>query len=513
MNVRCSFVSASLWLLTCVPAGAAQLTMPSVFGDSMVLQRDRPVHLWGWTDAGADVTATIGDDTASATADRDGRFDIELPSRPAGGPHRVVVTAGDATLAFDDVLFGEVWLCSGQSNMRQRVKDSFDGDLLTLEAGDPNIRLLHLPMRSSQQPERDFDAEWTLPTPDAVAEFSAVGYRFGRRLHDTLDVPVGLINNAWGGSAIESWLPTELLADDGRFDELMGWWDTTLADYDPKPAWKKYKAKLNQWAKGGRKGRRPKEPHRLDTGQRRPGNCYGGMLAPLVGYELAGVIWYQGESNAKRAKQYRDLFPLLIRTWRDRWQRPDLPFFWVQLADYRAEKRGPSPSDWAELREAQTMTLDVLDHVGQAVIIDSGEGTDIHPRDKATPASRLARLALADVYGYDLPHESPRLERATFDDGKAILDFKNVGQRLRAHDTRGVYGFTIAGEDRRFHPAKPRWVDGDTIELSSDAVSDPVAARYGWADNPRCNVRTVEGLPLTPFRTDDWPGVTDGVAY
>ncbi len=225
-------------------------------------------------------------------------------------------------------------------------------------------------------------------------------------------------------------------------------------------------------------------------------------------FAIRGVVWYQGESNASRAYQYRHLFPLMIQNWRDAWQQGDFPFYWVQLADFRAEKPDPSDSDWAELREAQTMTLDQLPNTGEAVIIDIGEAADIHPRNKLEVGERLARLALARDYGYDIAYRSPRFDSLKVEDGKAVLSFEHTGSGLRTVDHAQMLGFIISGPDHQWHPAQAKLRDSTTIEVWSDAVSEPAAVRYAWADNPVCNVYTKDGLPLTPFRTDDWPGVT-----
>ena len=243
-------------------------------------------------------------------------------------------------------------------------------------------------------------------------------------------------------------------------------------------------------------------------GNARPGNIYNGVLKPTIGYGIRGVIWYQGESNSGRAYQYRDMFPLLIQSWRDEWAQGDFPFYWVQLADFLAESSEPKDSAWAELREAQTMTLSRLPHTGQAVIIDIGEGRDIHPKDKQDVAMRLARWALARDYGLRIAHQSPTFKSMSIEGTKAVLTFEHVGRGLRAFDVNEPRGFAIAGGDHKFVWAKARISHPDTVEVWSESVSEPVAVRYAWADNPICNLYSSDGLPATPFRTDDWPGVT-----
>jgi sialate O-acetylesterase len=243
-------------------------------------------------------------------------------------------------------------------------------------------------------------------------------------------------------------------------------------------------------------------------GNFRPGNIYNGVLLPTIGYGIRGVIWYQGESNAGRAYQYRDLFPLMIQSWRDLWHEGDFPFYWVQLADFLNEKTEPADSMWAELREAQTMTMSKLSHTGEAVIIDLGEGKDIHPKNKQGVAMRLARWALARDYGVSVPCQSPTYKSMEKQGNKIILTFDHVDGGFRPFDVKEPRGFTIAGSDRKFHNAQAKLAGPSTIEVWSEKVSAPVAVRYAWADNPICNLYSSAGLPATPFRTDDWPGVT-----
>lgn len=492
-----------------ISSASADLKTSPVFGDSMVVQRNQPIHVWGWTAANTDVSVQLAGHTATAKSDANGRFDVMLDALPAGGPHELTIAA-DETRTFSDVLVGEVWLCSGQSNMAWTVAASDDQDLELLTANHPHIRLISVPQVASQTPRNDFNGQWEVCTAESVRQFSAVGYFFGRRLHQTLNVPIGLIDNAWGGSAAEAWVARDDLEKAGQFSELLQKWDdlATTYDHDAKlAAWEK---QVETWKQnpGGRQPRKPRNPL---TGQHRPSNLFNGVLHPVLGYTIRGTIWYQGESNAGRAWQYRDLFPLMIQTWRDRWGQDDFPFYWVQLADFQREVPEPGDSSWAELREAQTLTMSKLPNTGEAVIIDLGEADDIHPRNKQGVARRLARWALANQYGYDIPFRSPTVASAAFEDGRARLTFDNVGRRLDTFDVREPIGFAIAGEDRKFVRATAKIISSDTMEIWNDTVTEPVAVRYAWAQNPVCNVQSAEGLPMTPFRTDDWPAVTAGV--
>jgi sialate O-acetylesterase len=336
-------------------------------------------------------------------------------------------------------------------------------------------------------------------TPETVGNFSAVGYFFGRQLHQTLGVPIGLINNAWGGSACEAWINRETLSADQQFAPLIERWVANEKQYE----------ELN--AKTERNEDEEKQFKNLTNqmrGNSRPGNIYNGVLKSHLGYGIRGAIWYQGESNAGRAYQYRALFPLMIKSWREEWGQGDFPFYWVQLADFMAEKSEPSDSSWAELREAQTMTMSALPHTGQAVIIDIGEGKDIHPRNKQGVGMRLARWALANEYGLDIPFRSPQYKSMEVTGNKAVLTFDYVEKGWRPFDVNELQGFTIAGEDKKFVNAKATLMNDGRIEVSADSVGTPASVRYGWADNPICNLYSTEDLPLTPFRTDDWPGVT-----
>lgn len=488
---------------------SAELKLSPVFGDSMVLQREQPIHVWGWTTPDTEVSVELAGKSASGKSGSDGRFDVTLDALPAGGPHELTIAA-DETRTFSDVLVGEVWLCSGQSNMAWTVSNSDDADLELLTASHPNIRLISVPQVASQTPLNNFKGQWEACSPEVVSQFSAVGYFFGRQLHQTLDVPIGLIDNAWGGSAAEAWVAREDLEQAGQFSELLQKWDQLTANYDHDAAVAAWKKKVAAWEEN-KQGRKPRPPRNPLTGNHRPANLFNGVLHPVLGYTIRGAIWYQGESNAGRAYQYRNLFPLMIQTWRTRWGQGDFPFYWVQLADFRREAANPGDSTWAELREAQTMTMSKLPNTGEAVIIDLGEADDIHPRDKQGVAKRLARWALANQYGIDIRFRSPTYSSVSFADGKARVTFDHVGGRLDTFDVREPIGFTIAGDDHTFVPASARIVDEKTIEVWSDKVANPVAVRYAWADNPVHNVQSLEGLPMTPFRTDDWPGVTHGV--
>lgn len=490
-----SFVAFLAFCLTDVTCAWAETTLPAIFGSNMVLQQKQSNRVWGWGDAGDTVTVSIDQQKHSAKADAEGNWQVTLDPLPVGGPYRMVID-GDQRIEYDNVMVGEVWICSGQSNMQWDVRRANDPDLESLTANFPNIRLISVPQVGTQEVQKDFQGKWSVCTPQTVTDFSAVGYFFGRQLHQTLDVPVGLIDNAWGGSACEAWINRDALRAHVRFGGLLQRWQKTEEEYEQAD-----------------EATRSKMAGQM-RGNHRPANIYNGVLKPTIGYGIRGVIWYQGESNASRANQYRELFPYMIQTWRDEWGQGDFPFYWVQLADFRAEKAGPADSDWAELREAQTMTMK-LPNTGEAVIVDLGEAADIHPKNKQDVAKRLARWALAKDYGFqDLVYRSPIYASMEAADGTITVSFDHVGGGLDTFDVNEPIGFTIAGEDKVFHHAKAEILGKGggrrQVKVWSDQVPSPVAVRYAWADNPICNMQNAEGLPLTPFRTDDWTGVTEG---
>ena len=484
----------------------ADVKLPALFGSHMVLQQGIGDRVWGWAEPGEQVTVAISAQTKSAKAAADGSWAVTLDPLPAGGPHTITVK-GKNTLTLEDVLVGEVWICSGQSNMQWDVQASNDADLESLSAKFPKIRLISVPQVGTQEPQKDFKGEWELCTPETVKGFSGVGVFFGRQLHQTLDVPVGLIDDSWGGSACEAWIRRDILAADAKYKPLLDSWAERETPFEKSLVeWKVAAAKAT--AEGKSPPPQPKDASGQMFGNARPGNIYNGVLKPTIGYGVKGAIWYQGESNAGRAYQYRDLFPLMIKSWRDEWGIGDFSFYWVQLADFMAEKPEPLDSAWAELREAQTLTINRLPNAGQAVIIDIGEGQDIHPRNKLDVAKRLARWALARDYGVKIEHQSPTYKSMEKQGNKIVVTLEKVGGGLRAFDVAQPKGFAIAGADRKFVWAQAKIAGPDKVEVWADSIADPAAVRYAWADNPVVNLYSREGLPVTPFRTDDWPGVT-----
>jgi len=490
---------------------SAELRTPSVIGENMVLQQKHENPIWGWTEEGEQISVSIAGQTHKAKADKSGYWKVILAPMDASAKAKTLSIKGkSSSLIYSNVLVGEVWLCSGQSNMGWALGNSDDADLETMTANYPNLRLISVPQTGTQKPQNDFKGQWESTTPDIAKQFSAVGYLFGRRLHLALGVPVGLIDNAWGGSACEAWIPRDRLNATPVAKPYMQLWKETEENYDAKAAQGKYEAQKAKWieqvkkaqAAGKPRPRAPRAPRNPLTGQHRPANLYNGVLKPIIGYGIKGAIWYQGESNSGRGHAYREVFPLMIETWRRDWNQGDFSFYWVQLADFMNEDEEPMDNNWPELREAQTLTLDKLKNVGEAVIIDVGEGRDIHPRNKQIVANRLVRNALAKDYAINVPHQSPRYK-----------SIDHVGTGLYTFDIREPVGFAICGKDKKFVWAKAKLVGKDKVEVWAEGIDQPVAVRYAWSNNPVCNLYSKTGsvtLPATPFRTDDFPMVTEG---
>ncbi|MBA7622680.1 hypothetical protein ES703_30059 [subsurface metagenome] len=499
-------------LLVNVGAALADVKLPAVISDNMVLQRDKKVSIWGWAKPGEEVMVSVSWHRMrwAVTAGDNGKWMFKMNSPKMGGPYEMTIT-GKNTITLKNIMVGEVWVCSGQSNMQMSVKSSANAEQEIAAADYPNIRLFTVERKVAEQPQSDCVGSWTLCSPQTVPGFSAVAYYFGRELHEELNVPIGLIHTSWGGTPAEAWTRRGILKEESDFAPILARYDDAVAKYPQ--AMEEYKQKLIEWkkavekakAEGERTPRRPGAP--LGPGHpHSPAGLYNAMIAPLIPYGIGGAIWYQGESNVSRAYQYRKLFGRMIQNWRKDWGQDKFPFLFVQLANFMAVKPEPADSAWAELREAQLMTL-ALPNSGMAVIIDIGEADDIHPKNKQDVGKRLALWALAKSYGKELVYSGPIYKSMKIEGEKIILHFAQVGGGLVAGPDEPLKGFAIAGADRKFVWADAK-IDGDSVVVSRDEVSTPVAVRYAWADNPVCNLYNEEGLPASPFRTDDWPGIT-----
>ena len=488
---------ATVLLTAAVDAGNAQTEekpyVSPVFSSNMVLQRKIPVPVWGWTQPGQKVTVSIEGRSASATAGQDGKWMAKLQPLPVGGPYKMRIEGPQQTVTFDNILVGDVWVCSGQSNMEMGIGNVNDAQKEITDANYPQIRLYTVMKKVAYEPQtslvrsdKDLMGQWSVCSPDTVKTggwngFTAVGYFFGRQLYQDEKVPIGLIHTSWGGTIAEAWTSGEALQAMPDFKPAVD----KLTEIKANPA-------------NGKQDNNPNVPTVL----------YDGMIAPLIPYGIKGAIWYQGESNAGRAYQYRTLLPTMIRDWRSRWGEGDFPFFIVQLANFQKSDPNPKDDQWAELREAQSMTARDLPKTGIAVTIDIGDAGDIHPKDKQDVGKRLALAAEAIAYGKKVEYSGPAYKSMSpANGGTAIrLAFDHVGGGLTAKDEK-LTGFAIAGEDRKFVWADAKIV-GKTVVVSSPEVPHPAAVRYAWHINPVCNLYNKAGLPASPFRTDDWPGIT-----
>jgi sialate O-acetylesterase len=472
----------------------------------MVLQQKKPIWVWGWADRGERVSVTLGSKTVRTTV-RGDQWRVKLPKQKAGGPHTLVVQ-GRNRIEIQDVLIGEVWICSGQSNMAWDMSRSFEPEEEIANSRNPWIRLFTVPRVKAVDPLDDVESSWQPCLPETVKGFSAVGYYFGRDLQNALKVPVGLIHTSWGGSPAEVWMRWDLLAAHSDYREtLLEPWPARERKYEADlAAWKKETEELKEAGKKPARGQ-PRRPWR-------PAELYNGMIAPLIPYTVAGAIWYQGEANASRAFQYRHLFLNMIENWRADWGQGDFPFLAVQLAPWdKNRKRSPEEiaavpveSDWAELREAQLLATQLLQDVGLAIITDVGDKDDIHPTKKEPVGARLSLLARDIAYGKKLVSSGPIFKKMKVKKERVILSFDHVGSGLEARGGR-LRGFALCGEDQQFFWAQAE-IDGDEVIVRHPLIREPVAVRYGWADYPIVNLFNREGLPASPFRTDDFPLTT-----
>ncbi len=476
----------------------ADVRLPGVFSDHMVLQQGARTAVWGWADEGEAVTVQFRTQKVQVVA-KNGQWSVSLKNLKAGGPDTLTVT-GKNTLSLHDVLVGEVWVCSGQSNMEFAMKGSFQSQADIENSTNPNIRFFTVPKLKANTPTNDVPSSWLECNPQSTVWFSAVGYYFGRDLQKARGVPVGLIHTSWGGSPAEVWMSEKALESNPAYKkDILDVYPAQLAQYEQDLAkWKQETAALEKEGK--------KQTRWQPWPSWKPTELYNGMIAPLIPYTIKGAIWYQGESNAGRAWQYRTLYADMIRNWRLDWHSGDFTFLCVQLAPFTNIQPAPGESDWAELREAQLISTKVLPKVGMAVITDVGDEKDIHPTKKEPVGARLALAARGIAYGERIVYSGPEYKSMKVKGSEIILSFKSVGSGLEA---RGgdLKGFAICGADKKFVWAKAE-IKGNKVVVSSPDVAAPVAVRYGWANYPVVNLWNKDGLPATPFRTDDFTMIT-----
>jgi sialate O-acetylesterase len=495
----------------------ADVRMPKIFSDNMVMQQGMSVPIWGWADDGEQITVQCQGQRV-ATVARNGRWMVRLANlrmATAEAPETLVVD-GKNRIRFQNILIGEVWICSGQSNMEWPLNKAFEPQNDIAAATNENIRIFTVDRVKADRPLDDLDARtrWMECKPFNIHTFSAVAYYFGRALQPARQVPVGLIHTSWGGSPAEVWMSREALeANPSYIVDILDISDAEVKKYKEDVA--AFEAESLALSK---KGEKQTKPAPIPPGWI-PAQLYNGMIAPLLPYAVKGAIWYQGESNAGRAYQYRTLFPDMIKNWRAAWGQNEFNFFAVQLAPFIPQKREkptePGDSDWAELREAQLLATK-LPGVGMAVITDVGDERDIHPTKKAPVGERLALAARGIAYKErGLVYSGPIFKRMTVKKNQAVLTFDHVGEGLRvgkddASGEKELKGFAMCGDDRKWVWAKAE-IGGkknDEITVTHPNISKPLAVRYGWADYPEGNLWNKNGLPASPFRTDDFPMIT-----
>lgn len=494
----------------------ADVRLPAIFSDNMVLQREKAVPVWGWAQPGEKVKVECAGQSTSTVADANGKWQVSLKSLKTGGPYTLKIT-GNNSITLTNVMAGEVWLCSGQSNMSFQLNRANNSAQEIAAANFPEIRLFTVGAESADEPQNDCKGQWKTCTPESSANFSAVAYFFGRELNQKLRVPIGLINSSVGGTPSEAWTSRKVMESNPAFAQLLQNWKTSIATYDPVKTKERNDRVLAGWKRAVAKAKAdgtapPQKPLDTDTpakSKRRPANLYNGMIAPLLPFGIRGAIWYQGEANATRSLAYREYLPALIRNWRDDFKQGDFSFHIVQLANFKQTQDQPGDSGWAELREAQLLTMKKVPHTGMAVIIDIGQANDIHPTNKQDVGKRLAAWALAKDYGQGGIFSGPIFHGIKKSGDQIVVEFEQVDAGLKTKNSEPLKGFAIAGEDKKWRWAEAK-IEGKTIVVSHPDIKKPVAVRYAWADNPVCNLYNEAGFPASPFRTDDWTAVTKG---
>ncbi|HVU22934.1 MAG TPA: sialate O-acetylesterase [Opitutus sp.] len=509
-------LSVLLFLAVLGMRARAELSLAPLFSEHAVLQCDQVVPVWGRAAPAAEVTVTFGGQSVSATADADGIWILCLPPQPASAaPAELIVAAGRERLTVHDVVVGEVWLASGQSNMEMPVSRLADDEQKIAATDLPLVRQVKIERAVARTPaDTVATGGWQPAAPATVGDFSAVAYFFARELQRKLGEPVGIINSTWGGTEIEAWMSARARASTSLAAALDARWQHALAEWPPERV-ARYAAEAGAWQKADEEAHAahrknplpwPPPPATPDS-PRAPGGLFNGMIAPLSPFAIRGIIWYQGESNTGRAAEYAELFAAMIHSWRETWgqggppapPRGPLPFYFVQLPAFATAD--PRARDWAQLREAQAKAL-ALPATGMAVAIDNPEPEDIHPTRKQELGRRLALLARAHIYGVQVDASGPLFASAAREGAAMRVHFTHAGNGLVAHD-RPVQALELAGADRVFHPATAR-IAGDTLLVSSPDVKEPVAVRYAFTNAPAANLYNGAGLPAAPFRSDDW---------
>ena len=505
---------ASVLLLSSLFA-RAEVRLPDILADSMVLQQNQKVPIWGWAEAGETVVVKFQKQKLTVVADGSGKWRVDLKPLKLTYEPQTLTVAGKNTIELKDILVGEVWLVAGQSNMQRLLRETANGDEVQKQANHPNIRLFNASRDVAFKKKPGKLGFWQPTTPESVAEFSAAGYYFGVEMENALKVPIGLINSSYGGSQAEAWTPVAYL---NANPDLKATVERTKIWDEERPRVKvEYAEAIKKWredsdkqkASGAKPSPSPGVPDALRD-YRVASSIYDGMIEPLVPFAIKGAIWYQGESNEARAEQYNILLPVMIKAWRDRWGEGTFPFGIIQLPNYRKPQDQPVDEAWSFVREAQRRTAFNTPNTGLIVTIDIGEANDIHPKNKLDVGKRMAVWALKDVYGRKLS-DSPKLRKYEIKGSKIILTFDDVGTGLKLKDGDKLDEFAIAGADKKFVWADAKIVGKNNIEVSSPDVKNPLAVRYAFNNNPKHpNLTNDSNLPAAPFRTDDWADPTAG---
>jgi sialate O-acetylesterase len=496
-------------LVLTVPTALADVKLPALFSAHMVLQCDAPVSVWGWSAPGEKISVEIADQKVAALADAKGVWNVTLKPLKSGA-HLTLTVQGANKLVVHDVLAGEVWLGSGQSNMGLAVKEANNFDAEKAAADFPEIRMFTVVHNANPAALDDCKGSWQVCNSNTVGNFSAALYFFGREIHQRLKVPVGLIHSSWGGTPIQPWMSLDALKNYSGYTALLERKQKEIAAWPARE--KQIQADLKAWeiadatAKSAHQSEpvKPWNPGPPDSGQYMPGQLYNAMIHPLIRYRIRGAVWYQGEANAgggaAGAADYTDLQSRLIAGWRQDWGIGDFPFYFVQLPNWNNDGDRSSNS-WAFFREGQANVLKVP-NTGMAITIDIGDANNIHPKNKQEAGRRIALLALAHTYHKMVTCHGPEFERSEIIGAEVKIYFTHTACGLVAHGS-GLNGFAIAGADKKWHPADAR-IEGDSVIVSSKEVTLPLAVRYAWVNNPESNLYNRAELPAMPFRTDHW---------
>jgi sialate O-acetylesterase len=502
MRLACYFAILTPLFLASTCHG--DITLATLFRNGAVLQRGKPVPVWGLASPDEHVTVSFANQSKATTADKTGRWMVWLDPLKENSAPSSLVAKGKNSVVVDDVLVGEVWLCSGQSNMQLPLSATDRAQEEIARANLPLIRYFDVNASILEEPTESADGEWQACSPNNAGGFTAVGYYFSRELQRELKVPVGIIKASLGGSPIEGWISADVMASTPAAETGFKEWERMKSGYLQRA--EEYRTQLAAWTlrhKSSAAAEQSADPRPtrawVDSDRNKPSGLYNGFIYPLEPFALAGILWYQGEGNVPRPAEYKVLFPLMISQWRRDFRQPNLPFLFVQLPNFE-QKNDPTGESWAWLRDAQSAALE-LPQVGMAVTIDIGDPQNLHPGNKRDVGKRLAMIAMNQVYSGEVGDSGPIRKDVVATGDTLRIRFVNADGLAFHGEPNNV--FTIAGADRKFAAAHAR-IEGDTVVLSANGLKEPMAARLDWTNNPQAWLVNKNGLPASPFRTDDW---------